>query len=112
MPILNRSNTLTATSHSGVPCFGIAIVACQNARMKTAEPIIMYTRAGCHLCQQVAALLDRACIPWRPVDIDDDAGLSDRYGLRIPVLRRSDTGSELNYPFDEAAVLQFTRAET
>ena len=31
----------------------------------------------------------------------------ERYGLRIPVLRRCDTGNELNWPFDAEQVVAF-----
>lgn len=75
--------------------------------MKMSAPLIMYTRTGCHLCEQAAVLLIRAGISWRPVDIDDDAELEDRYGLRVPVLRRPDNGQELDYPFDVARVREF-----
>ena len=36
--------------------------------------------------------------------IADDAELLEQYGVRIPVLRRVDTGEELDWPFDAAAV--------
>lgn len=75
--------------------------------MKISEPLIMYTRNGCHLCDQAAALLKRAGIPWCLVNIDDDANLEEEYGLRVPVLRRPDTGCELDYPFDQAAIEDF-----
>ena len=75
------------------------------------EPLILYSRADCHLCDQVIGLLDAVGIRWRPVDIDGDAALLARYGLRIPVLRRPDTGQELFYPFDEGALVKFARDE-
>ena len=31
--------------------------------------------------------------------IDGDDGLEARYGIRVPVLHRSDTGEELDWPF-------------
>jgi hypothetical protein len=77
--------------------------------MTTTQALMLYTRDGCHLCEQAMTLLDQAGIAWRPVDIDDDPALAEKYGLRIPVLRRPDTGNELYYPFDESAVRQFTR---
>ena len=76
--------------------------------MKIPEPMILYSRAECHLCDQVVRLLDRAGVHWRPVDIDGDAELLEKYGLRIPVLKRPDTGDELYYPFDEASLRRFT----
>jgi hypothetical protein len=90
-----------------VPGFGNPIVACQNAAMKIPEPLILYARADCHLCDQVIGLLDRNAVRWRPVDIDGDRALLEKYGLRIPVLKRPDTGAELFYPFDEERLRQF-----
>jgi hypothetical protein len=75
--------------------------------MTISEPLILYTRVECHLCDQVIRMLDRAGIHWRPVDIDADAELEEKYGLRIPVLQRPDTGRELFYPFDEEMLHQF-----
>lgn len=43
----------------------------------------------------------------RPVDISDDLGLLRAYGDRIPVLRDADTGAELGWPFDRAALEGF-----
>jgi len=77
--------------------------------MTTAEALVLYTRDGCHLCEQAMTQLDRAGIGWRPVDIDEDPALAEKYGLRVPVLRRPDTGDELYYPFDASAVREFTR---
>ena len=41
------------------------------------------------------------------VDIADDQALFELYGLSIPVLRRNDTGAELNWPFDGEQVVAF-----
>ncbi|RWW90247.1 hypothetical protein BHE74_00000594 [Ensete ventricosum] len=38
------------------------------------------------------------------VDIADSQALFEAYGLRIPVLRRVDTGAELGWPFDTEQV--------
>ena len=43
------------------------------------------------------------------VDITDPQDLTDVYGLRIPVLRRMDTGAELDWPFDTDQVVAFLR---
>ena len=75
--------------------------------MKTHDigPLLtLYTTSGCHLCQQAEALLERAGLAFRPVEIADDPALFDGYALRIPVLRRRDTGAELDWPFDHAAL--------
>ena len=75
--------------------------------MKTHESGLMltlYTTSGCHLCQQAEDLLERAGLAFKPVEIADDPALIDGYGVRIPVLRRHDTGAELDWPFDGAAL--------
>lgn len=43
------------------------------------------------------------------VDIAEREDWVEQYGLRIPVLRRSDTGAELNWPFDAEQVVTFLR---
>ena len=80
--------------------------------MTVAEPLLLFSRADCHLCELASALLDRADIDWRPIDIDEDPELVEKYGLRVPVLRRPDTGLELDYPFDLAAITEFARPNT
>ncbi|MEJ2534409.1 MAG: glutaredoxin family protein [Gammaproteobacteria bacterium] len=76
------------------------------------EPITLYTRDECHLCD-VAADLVAEVAPERglvKVDIEDDLALLERYGVRIPVLRRPEDGAELGWPFDEAALRAFVGA--
>lgn len=50
----------------------------------------MYTRAGCHLCDEAWAVLEseRAWFGFRlsQVDVDTDTSLADRYGLEVPVV--------------------------
>lgn len=43
----------------------------------------------------------------RYIDISDDAVLFEKYGMRIPVLRRMDNDTELGWPFDTATVERF-----
>ena len=52
--------------------------------------MVLYTRSGCHLCEDAEAVL-RAAGASRPfrlrvVDIDADPGLAERYGVRVPVV--------------------------
>jgi hypothetical protein len=78
--------------------------------MTIPEPLLLYSRADCHLCELVIAMLNRAGIGWRPVDIDGDPALVEKYGLRVPVLRRPD-GGELFYPFDAQQLQRFVGDE-
>lgn len=67
--------------------------------------VTLYGTAGCHLCEQAKALLSSLAVLH--VDIADDDVLLERYGMRIPVLLRADTGEEIDWPFDAAGVLRF-----
>ena len=64
----------------------------------------LYTTSGCHLCEQAEKLLAQAGLAFDAVEIADDPALLERYGVRIPVLRRRDTGEELNWPFNAVAL--------
>ena len=69
----------------------------------------LYQRDDCHLCDQAVAVLAQARFPdFTSVWIDEDEALEERYGHRVPVLWRDD-GTELNWPFDVAAVQAFAR---
>ena len=73
------------------------------------EPVSQFSRAERH--REVAEAL---LMPFvengllvELIDIAEHEGMVDQYGLRIPVLRRCDTGSELNWPFDAEQVVAF-----
>ena len=75
--------------------------------------LTLYSTDACHLCEQALELLE----PWshmgwgvREVDIAESDELFQRYGLTIPVLRSEDTGTELNWPFDNSALSDFLQA--
>jgi hypothetical protein len=79
--------------------------------MTVNEPVILYSRADCHLCDLAAVMMDRAGVRWRPVDIDGDPDLARKYGVVIPVLQHPGSGRELFYPFDDEALMQFLDGE-
>ena len=63
--------------------------------------LILYQRDDCHLCDEALAVLAEARVPaFESVFVDDDAELDARYGLRVPVLRETRIGIELDWPFD------------
>ena len=67
--------------------------------------LTLFQRDDCHLCDLALAELAQARTPeFESVFIDEDPALEARYGVRIPVLRREDDGSELDWHFDAAAV--------
>jgi hypothetical protein len=72
--------------------------------------LVLYSTSACHLCEEAERLLG----PWvaaglriRVDDISDSDALFACYGLTIPVLKRCDTGAELNWPFDADAIARF-----
>ena len=107
MPILNRSNVLTAT---GAPAKGSRrgqlFYDRTDRRFSVLARIpmtrfILFQRDDCHLCDLALEVLAAARFPdFESVFIDDDAGLEAAYGHRVPVLRDAATGVELDWPFD------------
>jgi hypothetical protein len=78
--------------------------------MKTVPNLILYGTTACHLCE--AASLELAPLAGNGVhtreqDITDNDILMERYQLRIPVLRREDTGAELDWPFNLTTAMVF-----
>jgi glutaredoxin len=52
--------------------------------------LTLYSRPGCHLCDEMKTLLHRAAVEYtfelREVNITGDPALEQRYGAEIPVL--------------------------
>jgi len=48
--------------------------------------LTLYTRRGCHLCEQAGAALEAFEYRYEGVDVDSDAALRARYGDDVPVL--------------------------
>lgn len=52
----------------------------------------MVTREGCHLCDEMAALLDHVLpsygLTWSPRDVDAEPDLRERFTDVVPVLLR------------------------
>ena len=77
--------------------------------VKAANNIKLYSVKCCHLCEQAEEILLQLGIVATKIDIVDDDDLFNNYGLRIPVLKRSDNDAELDWPFDAASVSRFLR---
>lgn len=48
--------------------------------------ICVYSRPGCHLCDEAVEMLERYGLEPRIVNIDTDPELVERYGTSIPVV--------------------------
>lgn len=59
-------------------------------RRRPPVDVVLHTRAGCGLCDELLAELDRLGLAsryrLREVDVDGDRALKKRHGLRLPVL--------------------------
>ena len=72
--------------------------------------LTLFGTTACHLCEHCLSLtqpLAASGVQVRQVDIVEDNQLYERYQLRIPVLRREDTGAELDWPFELADLLDW-----
>ena len=70
--------------------------------------LTLYQRDDCHLCDLALGVLAEAGAPaFDSVWVDDAPELQQRYGSRVPVLRKACDGRELDWPFDAAAVRAF-----
>jgi hypothetical protein len=53
------------------------------------DRVVVYTRPGCHLCEDAVEIVSRVCADvgttYREVDITTDPELQRRYGEQIPV---------------------------
>jgi glutaredoxin len=56
---------------------------------RVAARITLYSRPGCHLCDDARVIIERVCADlgetYAEHSIDDDSALRDRYGEEIPV---------------------------
>jgi len=59
----------------------------------TNPPVLLYGRAGCHLCDDARAVVVQVCadagVAWAEVDLDapsTDPALRERYGDYVPVV--------------------------
>ncbi len=48
--------------------------------------IVLYTRPGCHLCDEAKLTLDKIGEPWREISVAGDIELEREYGERLPVI--------------------------
>jgi hypothetical protein len=53
-------------------------------------PVVIYSRPGCHLCDEMKVVVERVArhVPMAltEIDISTDPALESRYGTEIPVL--------------------------
>jgi hypothetical protein len=80
---------------------------CAGDSLGTAPVFALYGTSACHLCDEAMSILGQLGCTFVYVDIACEDAKFDEYAMRIPVLRRIDSGAELGWPFDPLAVLAF-----
>lgn len=70
--------------------------------------IVLYSRRGCHLCEQAEDMLQWHAAAVEIIDIDTSADLVARYGLRVPVVE-IDGVATLEGRFDEPSLREALR---
>ena len=55
-------------------------------QLRSEIDVVLYTRHGCHLCDQARQLLVQHGLIVKAVDIDQDPSLVDRYKECVPVV--------------------------
>jgi len=77
------------------------------AHESTIMKLVLYGTNHCHLCEQAETVLQSVGVQAEHIDIAEDDALLKKYGVRIPVVKREDTGAELDWPFDVTAARRF-----
>ncbi|MBI5007822.1 MAG: glutaredoxin family protein [Nitrosomonadales bacterium] len=73
--------------------------------------LVLYGKDSCHLCDDAEVILRGIAVEYDYADITTDPELQEKYAIRIPVLKRQDTGAELGWPFDAEALRRFLTVE-
>ena len=77
--------------------------------------LTIYSRPGCHLCEEMKAVVERVreqhAFELREVDISGNPDLERRYGQEIPVLE-VDGKKVAKYRLDELTLVRMIEART
>jgi hypothetical protein len=70
----------------------------------------LFATPGCQLCvmagHELMPMVEHGLMV-ELIDISSQPALVERYGWRVPVLRRVDTGAELDWPFEADQIAAF-----
>ena len=81
--------------------------------MPSLHEVVLYTRAGCHLCDEVKATLarleQRGGFTWKEVDVDSDPELLRQFTEEVPVVL-IDGKKAFKYRMDERDFLRVLAA--
>lgn len=74
--------------------------------------LTLYSTDGCHLCERAESLLRKVeqsnpSVEVTVVDIASDEDLTERYGIRIPVIQLEGAEYDLGWPFTQDEVIHY-----
>lgn len=73
----------------------------RNTTLHAMSDLILFQRDHCHLCELAWEVLAQARVAdFESVWIEGDRQLEKQYGLRVPVLKHTRNGMELDWPFN------------
>lgn len=76
------------------------------------KSITLYTRPGCHLCEEAEDVLNQ--LQTQPevkkINIENNAELEKKYGLRIPVIVNSTHTAEKGWPFGPEDIIELLKS--
>lgn len=89
---------------------GGAFAPFMNRKKTGFAPWYLYTRDGCHLCDEAQAMLENTYPDLRLViqDVESRQEWFEAYDTRVPVLQAPNRET-LDWPFDHDQLLQFVR---
>ncbi len=77
--------------------------------------LLLYGTDGCHLCEDAIRMVHEALSDYdltvQEIDIVEDNALLNRYGQRIPVVKRVGGLEELSWPFDHNDLVQLAKTQ-
>ena len=73
--------------------------------------LLLYGRAWCHLCEDMARALRARGVAFEEFDVDADPALEARWGELVPVLATAQGEEICHYHLDEAALDQALRVK-
>ncbi|MBR9912663.1 MAG: glutaredoxin family protein [Gammaproteobacteria bacterium] len=79
------------------------------------QTLYLYTTLGCHLCEQAKTVmwpvLEHYGYRLQEIEIANDDEMVERYGIRIPVVRRDDCERDLGWPFSAEQLAAYLAAD-
>jgi glutaredoxin len=67
-------------------------------------PLVLYGRAWCHLCEEMAGALRAQGVAFTEFYVDSDPALEERWGMLVPVLTDAQGLEICHYRLDHAAL--------